>query len=268
MVHLLPLPGSPRAALPTDMGEVLARAEQDARALVGGGVHGLLVENFGDAPFHPDSVPAETVAALALAVSTVRRVAQSAGAVPVGVNVLRNDARAGLGIAAATGARFMRVNVHIGSMFTDQGPLDGRAHETLRIRRALVPDLLLLADVHVKHATPPAGSDLAATARDTRERGLADVLVLSGPATGAPPGPERLERVRAAVPDAPLWIGSGLTPDLAPDFFPRRGNGGSGAAEGVADGAIVGSSLHYDGVAGSGIDIERVRAIVSAIRGR
>lgn len=45
----------------------------------------------------------------------------------MGLNVLRNDARSGVGITAATGAAFLRVNVHTGSLFTVQGLLEGRA---------------------------------------------------------------------------------------------------------------------------------------------
>ncbi|HNH39334.1 MAG TPA: BtpA/SgcQ family protein, partial [Microthrixaceae bacterium] len=40
-------------------------------------------------------------------------------ALPVGINVLRNDARAALAIAAVTGASFIRVNVLSGVAATD-----------------------------------------------------------------------------------------------------------------------------------------------------
>lgn len=249
MVHLLPLPGSPGWG--GSMDEVLDRARSDARTLLEGGMDALLVENYGDHPFHPDSVPSETAAALTRAVAGVR---EEAGDAPVGVNVLRNDARTGVGIAAATGAIFLRVNVHTGVMFTDQGILEGRAWETLRARRALAPELLIVADVLVKHASPPPGTDPARAARDLRRRGGADVLVVSGAGTGEATDPGRLRAVREAVPEAPLWIGSGLTPKSAPELLP------------LADGAIVGSALHRDGVAGRGIDPARVERLVAAAR--
>src|SRR5690606_2253475 len=151
MVHLLPLPGAPRWAGSLD--EVRERALADARALEAGGVDGIIVENFGDAPFHPDAVPAETIAAMtALTTGVVRAVG-----LPVGVNVLRNDAAAALAVAAAAGARFIRVNVHTGAMLTDQGWITGRAHETLRLRARIAPTVAIAADVLVKHATPPPG---------------------------------------------------------------------------------------------------------------
>lgn len=250
MVHLVPLPGSP--GWKGSMSRVLERARADAEALLEGGMDALLVENFGDVPYHPRTVPPETVAAMARALEAVGAVA---GERPVGVNVLRNDARSGVGLAAACGARFLRVNVHAGTMFTDQGVVEGLAHETLRIRGVLAPDLLILADVLVKHARPPADLDPGSAGRDLRERALADVLVVSGARTGAPVDPVRLEAVRRGAPDAPVWLGSGLDQKNAEALMDH------------ADGAIVGSTLHRGGRAGAGIDGERVRNLVRAIRG-
>ncbi len=247
MVHLLPLPGAPGALAPMD--RILERAVRDARILEEGGLHGILVENYGDVPFHPGRVPPETVAGLAVAVDRLR----STVSVPVGVNVLRNDARSALGIAAATGAAFIRVNVHTGSMFTDQGLLEGRAHETLRERRRLAPGTAILADVLVKHAAPPPGVTVAGAARDLRYRGRADVLVVSGAETGRAPSPERIRTVKEALPEAPVWVGSGLTPESAAELLD------------AADGAVVGSSLQRDGRAGSEVDPARVRRFMAAV---
>jgi hypothetical protein len=47
------------------------------------------------------------------------------------------------------------------------------------------------------------------------ERGLADALIVTGPATGAAPEPADLARVRERVPAAPLLVGSGLTVENA-----------------------------------------------------
>jgi len=252
MVHLLPLPGSPRWG--GNLSAVLERAAADALALMEGGVDGILVENFGDVPFYPGPVPPETIAALTRAILQVEAVTGQAGR-PLGLNVLRNDARAGIGIAAATGITFLRINVHTGSMFTDQGLLEGRAHETLRERARLAPHLLLFADVHVKHAIPPARASLEAAARDAAERGLADVLVVTGSATGQTPDPERIRRVRFAVPDIPVWVGSGVTAEFGEAWLGT-----------LADGAIVGTTLHRDGIPGRGIDPARVRALVERVR--
>lgn len=252
MVHLPALPGAPAHELP--MPAILDRVTRDSRTLVEAGFDALLVENFGDTPFYPDRVPPETVAALARAVSAAMAAAPG---LPVGVNVLRNDARAALGIAAATGASFIRVNVHTGSMYTDQGLLTGRAWETLRQRRALGIDCAILADVLVKHATPPAGTTLDDAALDLRQRGRADAVIVSGAGTGRPTDPARVSRLRALLPDAPVLVGSGATPDSARALI-----------DAGATGLIVGSSIQNGGRAGAGVDPERARRFVAAVRNR
>src|ERR1051325_3729664 len=106
MVHLPPLPGAPLFG--GSMAAVIDAAVADARAGREGGGDALLFENFGDRPFFRGSVPAETVAAMTRVIATVA----AAVPLPFGVNVLRNDARSALAIAAATGAAFVRINVH------------------------------------------------------------------------------------------------------------------------------------------------------------
>ena len=247
MVHLLSLPGSPGWG--GSMRAVVDRARTDARALADGGLSGLIVENYHDVPFLPEVAPSSTIAALSVVVRAVLERVD----IPVGVNVLRNDGAGALAVAAATDAAFIRVNVHTGSMFTDQGLLHGRAHETMRLRASLGTDTAVLADVFVKHATPPAGTRIEDAARDAVERGLADGLIVSGRATGSAADPEDLERVKAVVPTVPVWVGSGVTADTAGRFLA------------VADGLIVGSALQEDGVAGRPVDPARVGRFMEAV---
>jgi hypothetical protein len=232
---------------------LIERAREDAAALVRGGCDGLVVENFGDVPFFAGAVPPETVAAMAAAVLAVRGVADGR---PVGVNVLRNDARAALGLCAATGAAFLRVNVHVGAAVTDQGIVEGRAAETLRERARLCPAARILADVFVKHATPlgQSATTIGDAAEETWRRGLADALIVSGPATGRPPDVRDLVRVRERVPNAPLLVGSGLDEANARELMPH------------ATGAICGTSLKRGGRVENPVDVERVerlRALLS-----
>jgi membrane complex biogenesis BtpA family protein len=238
MVHLEPLPGSP---LFSSMNRVIEAALSDAVALSDGGAAGIIIENFGDRPFAKSRVEPETVAAMTRVVTEIARQVQ----IPLGINVLRNDAVSALSIAAATGAAFIRVNVHTGAMVTDQGVIEGTAHETLRKRSAIAPAVLIFADYLVKHAAPLG----PVSASDLRERGLADALIVTGPATGAAADPQRLHFLRAEI-DAPILIGSGVNAENAHSFH-------------EADGAIVGSSLKRDGR----VDRELVRAVVGAWRG-
>ena len=250
MVHLPPLPGAPGYGGSRD--DLRATALADALALTDNGFDGILVENYGDAPFYPDDVPKHVVAELT---ATVRELSLAVDC-PFGVNVLRNDAEAALAVAAATGGSFVRVNVHTGASVTDQGVLEGNAYETLRLRDRLDADVAVLSDVDVKHATSLGERDVHAVATETIDRGLADGLVVSGPATGEPAESEQLLTVLDARDDAtrdvPVLLGSGVTADNARDLLE------------LADGAMVGTAVKRDSETSNPVDPERVRSLVAA----
>ena len=246
-----PLPGAPR--FDGSMTRILDYAERQLGALVEGGADGVIVENFHDVPFYPDQVPPETTAAM----SAIARELVRATSLPIGVNVLRNDAHSALAVAVASGARFVRVNVHTGVAVSEQGMLHGQSHHTLRIRAALRADVAIFADVGVKHAAPLAGRGLVAETVDNTERGLADALIVSGERTGSITSPEDLRAVKDRSP-APVLIGSGATVHNVGDL-----------AE--ADGFIVGTHFKAGGDVDTAtglrlIDPARVSAFVREVR--
>ena len=246
MVHLAPLPGSSR--FEGTFFDVIERAVSDAKTLKQAGFRAVMVENFGDAPFFSDQVPPVTVAAMTRVVAEIA----AATSLEVGVNVLRNDASSALAVAAATGATYIRVNVLCGVMITDQGPIVGKAAEVARLRRQICPEVAILADVLVKHATPPPGLTIEQAGLDTWERAGADVLVVSGSGTGHAPDFEQASRLRKTIPDAPILIGSGVSLANVAEL-----------AE-VADGAIVGTSLKREGKTENQVDPDRARSMVEA----
>lgn len=248
MVHLPPLPGSPRAH--EDMPRLVERACHEARIAREAGADALLIENYGDAPFFKDRVPPATIAAMAVILARVREVA----ALPVGVNVLRNDAAAALSIASAAGGSFIRVNVHCGARLTDQGITEGRAAETLRLRRQLNSPVAILADLAVKHSQPLALETLEQAAKDTAYRGLADALIVTGSATGAAVDLQALRTVKEAVPDRPLYAGSGVTEDNVADLLA------------LADGVIVGTAVKVGALTENPLDPDRARRLAARAR--
>ncbi|XVH31252.1 BtpA/SgcQ family protein [Haloferacaceae archaeon DSL9] len=252
MVHIDPLPGAPRST--ASLGTVVERACLDAERLVAGGVDGVLIENFGDAPFYPDDVPKHTVAAMTRVAGAVDRAVD----VPIGINVLRNDAVAAVSIAAAVDTAFVRVNVHSGARVTDQGVVEGRAHETIRLRERLGTDIAIAADIDVKHSTAlGTGSSVAADFDDLVHRGLADAVIVSGEGTGRAVDRSRLHRVAHArderEPSVSVFVGSGVTADTAAAQLER------------ADGLIVGTACKRDGVVTNPVDTSRVEALVAAL---
>ncbi len=240
-VHLLPLPGSPAYA--GSMDSVYETALAEIEVFMRHGVDGLIVENLRDIPFYPGPVPAPTVAAMA----AVTREAVRAAGVPVGVNVLRNDGPAAVAVASAAGARFVRVNVHMGVAVSEQGIVHGESHETLRLRASLGSDVLIFADVGVKHAAPLHDRGLATEVMDLSERGMADALVVSGERTGAETRAADIDTARRHS-ELPVLVGSGVTPANLGRLYPS------------VDGLIVGSCFKRDGRAASPLAEERVAA--------
>jgi membrane complex biogenesis BtpA family protein len=253
VVHLPGLPGSPawRSEGSPPVGAIVEKALACARGFLEAGFDGLIVENYGDVPFFKTSVPPETIAALALCTREI--VAISRGK-PVGVNVLRNDARAALGVALATGASFVRINVHTGVAATDQGIVEGQAAETIRARDALEAKIAIWADVHVKHARPLDSTDVKRAAADARERGLADVLLVSGDGTGSAPDEAHVKRAREGSGDVPLLLASGLSAGNCARLVP------------LVDGAVAASDALEGGRAGAPVVPARARALVEAFR--
>ena len=249
VIHLPPLPGSPRAGK-NAMRAAVERAASDAKALAHAGFEAIVIENFGDAPFYKDDVPAITIAAMTTCALQTR---EAAPGLPLGINVLRNDARAALAIAAASGASFVRVNVLSGARVTDQGIVEARAAEVLRERAAIAKDVRIFADVDVKHSAPLAIREIEDEVEELAERALADAILVTGTATGSPADEGDLERVRAST-RLPVFVASGATERTAKSLLAK------------CDGIIIGTAIKRGRRAGGPVDPKLAKAFVRAVR--
>jgi len=240
MVHLKPLPGS--YLYDGNLERLTELAVKDARTLEEAGFDAIMIENFGDVPF-PKYVDKTTVAAFTAVAKAVR----DEISLPIGINVLRNDGIAAYSIAYAVKADFIRVNVLSGLAYTDQGLIEGIAHELARLRKLLPSRINVFADVHVKHAVH--FFDFEDAVRDTVERGLADAIVVSGKATGKPVDFEKLAMAKRISP-VPVLVGSGTSYDNLPELWK------------YADGFIVGTWLKHEGRVENEVSLERARKLV------
>lgn len=253
MLHLLALPGSARPI--GNMAVIRDLLLRDADALALGGVHGLMMENFGDVPFYPGRVPTHVAASMTALAADVR---QRVG-LPLGINVLRNDGLTALAVAQAVGAQFIRVNVLCGARVTDQGLIQGIAHDLMREKVNLFArHIQVFADVDVKHSAALATRPIADEVDDTIHRGLADALVVSGAGTGKRTDLQKAKAVKEAASRAgfviPVYIGSGVTTQTVDDFLE------------CADGFIVGSAFKRDGDAKNPVDANRVKEFMARFR--
>lgn len=238
-IHLMPLPGSPN--YDGSIQKIYDIALSETLIYYNAGVDGLIVENFRDVPFYPSQLPPETIATMASVTREIVNLFKG----PVGVNALRNDASAAMSIATATNAAFIRVNVHTGAAVTDQGIIEGKAHETLRLKAALKSNALIFADVAVKHASPMGNREIDLETKDLTERGLANAIIVSGTRTGGAADTNELKIVRKNT-HLPILLGSGVTMSNFENYYS------------LADGFIVGSTFKQDGKASNTVEKERV----------
>ncbi len=247
MLHLPPLPGSP--LFQGNPETIRAAVLRDAESLARGGIHGFMLENFGDIPFFPGRVPAYVVSWMTALAADVRRQFPD---LPLGINVLRNDGQSALAVAHAVGAQLIRVNVLCGARVADQGLLQGIAHDLLRDRALLgATGIRIFADVDVKHSAPLAARPIAEEVDDTLRRGLADALVVSGAGTGKTTDPAKVVDVKSAAGDSShVFVGSGVTVQTIQHYLP------------YADGFIVGTALKRDGNPRNPVETDLVRRIV------
>jgi membrane complex biogenesis BtpA family protein len=250
MLHLPPLPGEPDSP---GLEAVVEHARRDLDVLEAGGASAALVENWKDNSPGPFVSPAVT-AALAVVVADLSR----SSALPIGINVLPNDYRSAFSLVPC-GVRFVWLDVFVDRVRTDYTystvppfEVEVDLQDVALWRERLAPEVTLLASVHPKHYTLLDTEDTleASTARAVAAG--ADVVVVTGSATGSAPSVERVRRVRTALGSHPLVVGSGVTPENAAEFLA------------LADGAIVGTSIKTPDF--ERVDPERLARAVEAFR--
>lgn len=251
MVHLLPLPGSPRYR-EGGMNRVFERAEEEALVLEEAGVDGLQIENMWDLPYcKPERIGPETVAGLAAAASAILQKVK----IPVGINCHINGVCQALAVAVAVGAKWVRAFELANAYISNSGIIEAAGPEALRYRRHLrADDIMIFGDFHVKHGSHYILSDLSVEeqARDVENCG-ADAVIVTGLKTGSAPTVEDIERIQKGA-SIPLLIGSGLSLTNLEELFP------------LSDGAIVGSSFKEGGNWRNRVDFERTSDFMKRVR--
>ncbi len=252
VVHLPPLPGSPRYE-GEDVREAYTVAARDAEVLARGGVDGIILENAFDLPYaRPEAISFETVASLTAACISAQRVTS----IPIGIMCVANGVLAGLAIAKAVGGRWIRANQWTHAYVAPEGLINGPAGEALRYRSFLRAsgEIAVFADVQVKFGAHAITADrsIEEQARDA-EFLDADALIVTGTRTGVAPTAEDVRKVKDSS-SLPVMVGSGLDPNTTHDLLS------------IADGAIVGSWLKRDGYWWNPVDEERVGALMAAVR--
>ncbi|NPA05753.1 MAG: BtpA/SgcQ family protein [Crenarchaeota archaeon] len=249
VVHLPPLPGSPRGG---NIDGLTGYAVNEAAKLVDKGVDAVIIENYGDKPFTIRVKNPATLAAMAI---IVHEVAKSLNyRVPVGVSLLRNSGPEAIAIAYTSGASFVRINAYCEPRVAPEGLLEPVMREVEEMKHRLGADTIqVLADIDCKHSKPlTPGYDPREAARECIERGSPTAIIVTGPRTGEPPHPGYVAAITRAV-DIPIIVGSGVNPENIRIYWP------------IASGFIVGTYFKTDGKTTNPVDPKRVESLMSIV---
>lgn len=217
VVHLPPLPGSPRYS-GIDLSTLIDFAVRNARVLEEAGFDAVILENFNDYPFKIRVKEPETIASMAI---ITREVIKDV-TIPVGINLLRNSGPEAAAIAIITGASFIRSNAYCEAVVSAEGIIEPVAREVIEVMNRLNAKITVLADVFVKHASPLHRMTIEDVAKDCVERALADAIIVTGPRTGEPPDALLVRRAVKAV-KAKVLVGSGVSPNNINDYRDAHG---------------------------------------------
>ncbi len=243
MVHLLALPETPDFA--GDLVAIYERAKADTQALIGAGIDGIIVENFGDEPYVVGEPPPAQLATMAGITAMIREMTT----IPIGVNVQFNAWQAEIALAYACQAEFVRVEVFIDTVISAQGMIMPCSAQITRYRQALsATHIQLRADIQTKYTHNIIAQSITQSAIDTQNAG-ADVVIVTGTATGQATPLDAVREVKTVV-DLPVVVGSGTTLSNVNQVLD------------IADGAIVGSSLKVGGTAANPVSLEHAKSFM------
>jgi uncharacterized protein len=250
MCHLDGLPGRPRYDAAGGIDAVVQSAARDLAALQDGGVDAVMFCNENDLPYST-AVGVEVATAMAAVIGRLRPQIR----VPFGVNLLW-DAKATIAVACATGAAFVR-EVFTGVFDTDMGVLAPDFGELAGYRRAIGADrVAIFANITPEFSRSVGNRTVADRAAGAAYMGV-DALLISGAAAGVGARLADIQEAKAAAAQTPVLANTGVTHETVEQVF------------GIADGAVVGTSLKVDGNTWNPVDPERVVAMmdkVSAVR--
>ena len=248
LIHLPPLPDYPDTP---GIDAIIAAALADLEVLMAAGVDGVLVENEYDRPHRVLAAPA-TVDAMS---KITRAVAAASRNIAVGCEILLNDPRASLRVAADADASFIRTDYFVDRMSRPgYGEFEIDPAGLIAYRKSIGAEwVLILADIQVKYATMLDDRTLAESARLASECG-ADAVVVTGTETGNAPEPRQLKEAASGA-GVPVLIGSGMESANTHSLLPACG------------GAIVGTALMRDRRVDRGATA-RLMAEVASVRKR
>ncbi|MEM7146301.1 MAG: BtpA/SgcQ family protein [Verrucomicrobiota bacterium] len=251
MIHVPALPGTPHSSIPVP--KMIPAVRNEAKIYRDHGADAILVENMHDRPYlRGDDVGHEITAALSVLAAEIK----DAAGLPCGIQILAAANKQALACAHANNLDFIRAEGFAFTHVADEGLIDSNAAELLRYRKSIgAENIAVLTDIKKKHSSHAitADIDVVETAH-AASFFLSDGLILTGAATGREADLEEVRAVKNALPDTPLVIGSGTTPENIRDYLA------------LADGVIVGTAIKQNTDWTQPPDPARLKSLLQAAR--
>ncbi len=247
MVQLTPLPGSSMFR-GGNLKSMIADALGEAMALEKAGFDSVMIQNLGDLPVdHKVSAPQ-----LAWVSRIVFEVANKVS-IPIGLNLMENDAEAMISVSSAAGLDFVRLKVFVGVMVTPFGLVEGCAHVANKTRNLLdASDVAIFADVHDRTGINLGGREIDPDIREAIDLGHADGLVLTGMDYGE--SMEFITKAKRRFPRTPVLLGGGSNEDNLANTLK------------LADGVIISSALKDTNSAFGKINSEKAKRFMDLFK--
>ncbi len=250
MVHVLPLPGTPKYG--GSVQNIIDKALEEAEIYRNAGVDAIMIENMHDVPYLKREVGHEISTMMALIAEKIK----SATKLPVGMQILAGANIAAISAAHTAGIDFIRAEGFVFGHVADEGFFESDAGELMRYRKKIGAEKIrVFTDIKKKHSSHSITADTSVveTAK-AAEFFITDGVIITGSATGEAASVVDIVEVKKNV-KCPVLIGSGLTTENIEKYF------------NFADGFIVGSYFKRDGYWANEIDTSRVNKFVEKFNG-
>lgn len=206
MIQPEPLPGSYRHQDLT-IDEIVDLALKETDMVVKNGFDGVILQNMNDMPIKQISRPE------AIAYMTRIGLAIKTKYPDLILGVLVNwDGLAGLAVADAVGAEFVRVeHLYTGANVTSAGILQAQCVEICEMRKRMKSKVKVYADVYEVHGVPLGAKPIEDAAWEAVHEAFADGLFIAG--KNPTESKEMIQKIRTKLPDTPVILGGGATGD-------------------------------------------------------
>lgn len=238
---------------------VIKKAIADIEATEGGGLDGIILENWKEESLN-EFVSPET----AKNFLQVTKALASKIHVPFGINVLNNDYKLAFLAAKQTHAAFVQLDVFVDKVQSDfeynanavKKPfvIDPKPSEIWQYAHSIHAEKIpLFVFVQPKHYQMiDDHKTIEESTQQAIDNGASGILVTK--ATGFAPTIDLIKKVKKAAGNTPVGIGSGFSTENAREFLD------------VVDFAVVGTSIKFDNKTDNPVDVEKVKALMQVVK--